>query len=174
MMMRAFKIPAMALWLCSLMPLTSSAVEVNFTANLIDNPPCDVSGPDGPDQPIKVVFGDVGITKINGENYRQDFTLTLSCGPGLGDAVALSLVYRGMLAEFDTKALQASTRDLGIRLYGEEEGVIAPLSSLPIVMSSNGSKPLSLYAVPVKDTDPSATLYEGPFNATASMELNYP
>lgn len=174
MMMRRFKIPVLALWLSSLIPLTSSAVDVNFTATLINNPPCDVAGPGGVDEPIKVEFGEVGITKINGENYRQNFTLTLSCGPGLGDAVALSLVYRGMQADFDTKALQATPGDLGIRLYGEEEGVIAPLSSLPIVMSSNGSKPLSLYAVPVKNTDPSATLYEGPFSATASMELNYP
>lgn len=174
MMMRRFKIPVMALWLSSLIPLTSHAVDVSFTATLINNPPCDVAGPGGVDEPIKVEFGEVGITKINGENYRQNFTLTLSCGPGLGDAVALSLVYRGILAEFDKKALQAIPGDLGIRLYGEEEGVIAPFSSLPIVMSSNGSKPLSLYAVPVKNTDPSATLYEGPFSATASMELNYP
>ena len=78
MMNRQAKISAMALWLSGLMPLTTYAVDVNFTANLIQNPPCDVAGPDGVDQPIRVPFGEVGITKINGENYRQDFTLTLS------------------------------------------------------------------------------------------------
>lgn len=163
----------MALWLSSLMPLTSYAVEVNFTANLIGNPPCDVAGPDGPDQPIKVPFGDVGITKIDGVNYRQDFTLTLSCGTGLGDAVALYLQYRGMVAKFDEKAVQAVPSGLGIRLY-HQGGVIPPNSGTPITMSDNGVATLPLYAVPVKDTNPSVTLYEGDFTATASVEMNYP
>ncbi|MDE5308734.1 hypothetical protein PY546_23335 [Providencia stuartii] len=41
-------------------------------------------------------------------------------------------------------------------------------------MSDNGVATLPLYAVPVKDTDPSAMLYEGNFTATASVEMNYP
>ncbi|HHN8583827.1 TPA: fimbrial protein, partial [Providencia rettgeri] len=56
-----------SLWgLSTLMPLTASAVAVNFTGNLIQNPPCDVAGPSGINQPIKVAFGEVGITKIDG------------------------------------------------------------------------------------------------------------
>ncbi|WP_272520764.1 MULTISPECIES: fimbrial protein [unclassified Providencia] len=173
MMNRQIKISAMALWLSSLVPLATYAVEVNFTANLIQNPPCDVAGPDGPDQPIKVPFGEVGITKIDGVNYQQDFTLTLSCGEGLGNAVALYLQYRGMQAPFDNKALQASQSGLGVRLY-HEGIVIPPNSGTPITMSDNGTESLPLYAVPVKDADPSATLYEGDFTATASVEMNYP
>lgn len=174
MIARQTKIPAMALWLSSLMPLTGYAVDVNFTANLIGNPPCDVAGPDGPDQPIKVPFGEVGITKIDGVNYQQDFTLTLSCGIGLGDAIALYLEYRGMVAEsFDSKALQASQAGLGVRLY-HQGVVIPPNSGTPITMSDNGVATLPLYAVPVKDTSPSAVLYEGDFTATASVEMNYP
>ncbi|EPN1380333.1 MULTISPECIES: fimbrial protein [Providencia] len=174
MMNRQAKVSVMALWLSSLMPLTMYAVDVNFTANLIQNPPCDVVGPDGVDQPIRVPFGEVGITKINGENYRQDFTLTLSCGTGLGNAVALYLEYRGMVAEsFDNKALQASQTGLGVRLY-HQGVVIPPNTGTPITMSDNGVATLPLYAVPVKDTDPSAMLYEGNFTATASVEMNYP
>ncbi|MGF7540215.1 fimbrial protein [Providencia rettgeri] len=142
-------------------------------ANLIGNPPCDVSGPDGPDQPIKVLFGEVGITKIDGTNYQQDFTLTLSCGTGLGNAVALYLQYTGMNAPFDNNALQASQAGLGIRLY--HQGVIIPPNTgTSITMSDNGMATLPLYAVPVKDASPSATLYEGDFTATASVEMNYP
>lgn len=173
MMKQGIRVPSMALWLSSLMPLTGYAVDVNFTANLIGNPPCDVSGQDGPDQPIRVPFDDVGVTKINGENYRQDFTLTLSCGTGLGNTVALYLQYRGMAASFDEKAIQAIPSGLGIRLYYEGV-VIPPNSGTPITMSDNGIESLPLYAVPVKDTDPSVTLYEGDFTATASMEMNYP
>lgn len=155
------------------LPLVAMAVDVNFTGNLIQNPPCDVAGPDGADQPIKVPFGEVGITKINGENYRQDLTLTLSCGTGLGNAVALYLQYSGMNALFDDKALQASQEGLGIRLY-HQGVVIPPNTGTSITMSDNGIATLPLYAVPVKDTDPSVTLYEGDFTAAASVEMNYP
>lgn len=172
-MKRQIMIPAVALVLSSAMSLTAQAVDVNFTATLIGNPPCDVAGPDGPDQPIRVPFGEVGITKINGVNYQQDFTLTLSCGTGLGNAVALYLQYRGMNATFDDNALQASVSGLGIRLY-HQGVVIKPNTGTPITMSDNGTESLPLYAVPVKDPSPSATLYEGDFTATANVEMNYP
>ncbi|HEQ1859291.1 TPA: fimbrial protein [Providencia alcalifaciens] len=164
---------ALVLTLSGLMSVAAPAVEVNFTANLIQNPPCDVSGPDGVNQPIRVPFGDVGITKINGVNYRQDFTITLSCGAGLGNTVAVYLEYRGMIAPFDENALQASPLGLGIRLY-QDGKVVPPNTGLPVNMSSNDSKDLQFYAVTVKDTSPASTLYEGDFTATASMELNYP
>lgn len=151
----------------------TQAVEVNFTGNLIQNPPCDVAGPDGIGQPIKVPFGEVGITKIDGVNYQQDFTLTLSCGPALGSAVALYLQYTGMPAPFDVKALQASQVGLGIRLY--HQGVVVPPNSgAPMTMSSNGTATLPLYAVPVSDADPATVLYEGNFTATATVEMLYP
>lgn len=159
--------------LCGTLPLTASAVEVNFTGNLIQNLPCDVAGPDGVDQPIKIPFGEVGITKINGTNYQQNVILTLSCGTGLGNAVALYLQYRGMNALFDNNALQTDQKNLGIRLYHQGK-VIPPNTGTSITMSDNGISTLPLYAVPVKNTDPSATLYEGDFTATASMEMNYP
>ncbi|OAT51332.1 fimbrial protein [Providencia heimbachae] len=159
--------------LSSLVSVAVSAIEVNFTANLIQNPPCDISGPDGANQPIKVPFGDVGITKINGVNYRQDFTLTLNCGAGLGNAVAVYLEYRGMIAPFDDNALQASLLGLGVRLY-QNGNVVPPNTGIPINMSSNDTRDLSFYAVPVKDTSPVSTLYAEDFTATASMELNYP
>lgn len=163
-----------SLWVLSgLAPQMASAVEVNFTGNLIQNPPCDVAGPDGIDQPIKVPFGEVGITKINGVNYQQDFTLTLSCGDGLGSAVALYLEYRGMQAGFDDKALQASQAGLGVRLY--HQGVVIPTNTgTAVTMSDNGVASLPLYAVPVKNPNPAAVLYEGDFTATASVEMNYP
>ena len=166
--------------LCGMVSLVSQAVEVNFTGNLINNPPCDVSGPDGPDQPINVDFGELGITKIDGlgdktEYGRQDFTLTLSCGTGLGNAVALFFQYRGMAAPFDPSGntLQASQAGLGIRLY-HQGVVIAPESGTPMIMSDNDILTLPLYAVPVKDTKPGVTLYEGKFEANANVEMNYP
>lgn len=150
----------------------AQAVEVNFKGTLIDNPPCDVYGPDGVDQPIKVDFGEVGITKIDGVNYQQDVTLTLSCSTGLGQDVQLYLARDGgMVADFDNSALQTSKSGLGVRLYYQGT-VFPPNTGVLVTMSDNTTKSFPVYAVPVKD--PSITLYEGPFTATATVELQYP
>lgn len=151
---------------------TAQAVEVNFSGNLIENPPCDVAGPKGPNQPIKVDFNEIGITKIDGVNYQQNFTLTLSCGPELGNSVPLYLQYTSpFIASYDNKALRTSINGLGIRLY-HEGVVIAPNTGSPIKMSSNGIATLPLYAVPVRD--PKITLFEGNFTASATIQMLYP
>ncbi|MBI6194826.1 fimbrial protein [Providencia rettgeri] len=160
--------------LCCTVSMFSQAIDVNFTGNLIDNPPCDVLGLDGTDQPIKISFGDVGITNIDGVNYRQDFALKLSCGVGLGNMVALFLQYgdrTGVVAPFDDNALQTSTDGLGIRLY-YQGNVIPPKTAAMVAMSDNGTLILPLYAVPVKALG--TTLFEGDFTAVASVEMNYP
>jgi len=133
------------IFLYGFLPLTTQAVEVNFTGNLIDNPPCEVSGQDGENQPIKVPFGELGIKKIDGlsdntEYGRQDFTLTLNCGTGLGNTVALYLEYRGVTASFDPSknTLQSSINGLGIRLYRNNK-VVPPNSGAQITMSDNGT-----------------------------------
>ena len=173
MMAQQAKISVVIIFLSGLLSMNAQAIDVNFTANLIQNPPCDVSGPDGPDQPIKIPVGEIGINKINGVNYQQDFTLTLSCGIGLGNSVALYLEYRGMPADFDENALQANQSGLGIRLYNQ--GKLMPINNgLAITMSDNGVTMLPLSAVPVRDSDPAVTLYEGDMTATASVEINYP
>lgn len=151
---------------------SAQAVEVNFSGNLIESPPCDVSGDKGPNQPIKVEFGDIGITKVDGVNYRQDFTLTLSCGADLGNSVPLYLQYMSpFIASYDNKALRTSINGLGIRLYYEGV-VIGPNTGSQIKMSSNGIATLPLYAVPVRD--PKITLVEDDFTASATVQMLYP
>ncbi|WP_321157944.1 MULTISPECIES: fimbrial protein [Providencia] len=153
---------------------TAQAVEVNFSGNLIENPPCDVAGPDGPNQPIKIDFGEVGITKIDGVNYQQDFTLTLTCGPELGNEVPLFLQYMSpLIASYDNKALRTNVTGLGIRLY-HNGAVIGPGTGSAMKMSSNGTATLPLYAVPVRDPNPSVVLREGPFTASATVQMLYP
>ncbi|MGO2335776.1 fimbrial protein [Providencia sp.] len=152
----------------------SKAVEVNFSGNLIENPPCDVAGPDGANQPIKVQFGEIGITKVDGVNYQQDFTLTLSCGPDLGNAVALYLQYMSpFVASYDAKALRTNINGLGIRLY-HNGVVIGPNTGTKMTMSSNGTATLPLYAVPIRDPNPATILREGDFTVTATVQMLYP
>ncbi|MEQ4623861.1 MULTISPECIES: fimbrial protein [Providencia] len=163
--------------LLSLFSASSQAIEVNFKGNLIDNPPCDVYGTNGKDQPIKIDFDEIGITDIdelnvsrNG-NYQQSFILTVSCGAGLGNAVALFMDYKGMVSPFYADALRTSKTNLAI--YLESEGTaVKPNQGIKVVMSSNGTKQIPFTATPIrnKGTMP----LEGDFTASATVEMLYP
>lgn len=142
---------------------------VTFKGNLIGNPPCDITGDN---DPITVDFDEVGITRIDGVNYMQDFALTVTCGNDLGNAVQLYMGYDGMNAPFDDNAIQTSLRGLGVRLYYQGDVVAPNNDDIPIVMSSGGVANIPLSAVPVKD--PTIDLFEGTFTATGTVEIRYP
>lgn len=151
--------------------------DANLMGTLISNPPCDVYGDN---DPIQVNFGEVGITRIDGINYAQPFTLTVSCGSTLGNNVALVLHYLGVDAQsFNTDALQTTKRGLGV-LLTQNGTVMPPIfpsqpnTGLPVTMSSNGQMSIPFVAVPVKDMDANTVLLEGAFSAAASMEIQYP
>lgn len=162
--------------LLSLVSASSQAIEVNFKGNLIDNPPCDVYGENGIHQPIKVDFGEIGITDIdelnvsrNG-NYQQKVTLTISCGVGLQDATALSLAYDGMVSPFYADALRTSKTNLAIYLAVDGK-VLKPKDGLTVVMSSNGTKQIEFVATPIRNQG--TMPLEGTFTATATVEMLY-
>lgn len=173
-MMTQNKAKFVGLSLLSLLSLLCSqsaqSVEVNFTGTLIDNPPCTVNNAEAMDVP----FGEVGITKIDGVNYAQSFTLTLNCEASLGGLTSLYLDYTGMPANsFDKDALQASREGLGIRLYRSSDSALFPIDSgYEILLDGGSTTTLDLYAVPVKAAG--ANLLEGDFTATATFELQYP
>ncbi|WP_272663227.1 MULTISPECIES: fimbrial protein [unclassified Providencia] len=149
----------------------AQAIPMTFGGTLIGNPPCDITGND---DPITVKFGEVGISRIDGINFSQPFTLTVSCGNDLGNNVALFMGYDGMNANFDNRALQTSKSGLGILLSYNGTVVKPDNGDIPITMSSNGMVNIPLVAVPVKDSDPGLVLFEGPFNATGTVEIRYP
>lgn len=148
---------------------TYASTQVNFRGNLIGNPPCDITGDN---DPITVDFDEVGITKIDGTNYMQDFALTVTCGNDLGNSVQLYMGYDGMNAPFDNDAVQTSLRGLGIRLYHQGQVVSPNNDDMPIIMSSGSSAIVPLSAVPVRD--PAIDLFEGIFTATGTVEIRYP
>ncbi|MDV5227793.1 MAG: fimbrial protein [Pseudomonadota bacterium] len=147
------------------------AVPMTFGGTLIGNPPCDITGDD---DPVSVKFGDVGISRIDGVNYAQPFTLTVTCGADLGNSVALFMGYDGMNADFDDRALQTSREGLGILLSYNGTVIKPDNGDIPVTMSSHGVMTLPLVAVPVKDSNPALVLLEGPFNATGTVEIRYP
>lgn len=151
-----------------------SSVNINIKGNLITNPPCDVYGDDGKGAPIRVRFDEVGIQRIDGVRFRQDWTLTVSCDETLGTNAAIELLYSGTPSLFDGKALFTDKDGLGIRLYqkdgsGEPVGLNTPLT---LKMPSNGEQKIFFYSVPVKD--PKGALTAGKFTASATLALNYP
>lgn len=143
-----------------------ASVRVNFGGNLLGNPPCDVTGAD-------VDFGEVGVTKIDGINYTQNFTISVECPADVG---ALYIAYSGMTADsFDNKALQTSVAGLGIRLFYNGSVIVPDNHDIPITMpAAGGIVPISLSAAPVRDMSPSFLLLEGEFRATGTVEVRYP
>nr|WP_314264854.1 fimbrial protein [uncultured Moellerella sp.] len=151
----------------------SNRVDVSMKGQLLDLPPCAVYGVEGIDAPIRIGFNEVAIQRIDGQHYRQDFTLTVSCEGTLGQNVPIELGYNGRVSGFDTSALQASQALLGVRLYQADDGtVVTPNSRQTLTMSSNGRRQLPLYAVPVKAEG--GRLIEGKFTASATLALTYP
>lgn len=120
-----------------------------------------------------VDFDEVGITKIDGVNYMQNFSLRVTCGDDLGNDVRLYLGYTGMEARlFDNNAVLTNRDGLAIRLYYQGQVVAPDDANIPIVMSSGGSAVIPLSAVPVRD--PAVDLLEGDFYATGTVEIRYP
>ncbi|MBS0861591.1 fimbrial protein [Providencia rettgeri] len=148
------------------LPLLVQAVEVQFHGTLIDNPPCDVGG----SGPIEVDFGEVGISKIDGENYKQVFQVTFWCEDMNGASV--HLVYDGVPANFDTNALQTNRQGLGVRLVYNTTMLPPKSGKTVFIPVGGGGAIIPFSAVPVKADG--VTLYEGPFTATATVEMRYP
>lgn len=140
------------------------AVPANFHGTLIDNPPCDINS-------VDVEFNEIGISLINGEKYKTPFTITIRCQNTLGNGVSLYLGYEGMIASFNSDALQTSKPGLGIIMYRGENIIPPNNEDIPVTMSSGGVYDIELQAVPVKDSIPPT---EGSFYATGRVEIRYP
>lgn len=160
---------------CNLLLISqfSWAISVNFTGNLIENPPCEIYNKDS-GQPIRISFGEIGSAKVNGDNYREYFELTLHCDMTSNSNLPLELKYVSPnVASYDTRAVSTSITGLGILLY--YNGEAAPVNSSiisPIKNIQNDGKLIfPFYAVPIKNSN--ATLLDGDFKATAEFQIKY-
>lgn len=143
-----------------------AAENMSFRGTLLEYPPCEING----GQPVEIDFGEVGINKIDGENYTRTFTLSYDCE---GASTDKSLRYLGNVTTFDSAAVQSNVADFGIRLaHRTPEGGVIPLtvgSSLRLAADVGSS---TFVVTPVKKVG--AELHEGAFNAGATLQLNYP
>lgn len=139
----------------------TATANVAFNGTLIEPPPCTING----GSTIEVDFKEVGISKVDGEHYRQPVNYTITCST---DTLPweMILTVRGTATSFESSAVQSSVVDLGIKLL--QNGLPLALNT-PMVITP--SSPPVLEAVPVKR--PGSTLAPGGFTATATLLANY-
>lgn len=146
----------LALGLCH-----SAMANVAFNGTLIEPPPCTING----GSTIEVDFKEVGISKVDGEQYRQPVNYTITCST---DTLPweMILTVQGTATPFEASAVQSSVVDLGIKLL--QNGIPLELNK-PLVITP--SSPPVLEAVPIKR--PGSTLSPGGFTASATLLANY-
>ncbi|MGO2155269.1 MAG: fimbrial protein [Serratia proteamaculans] len=139
---------------------TGDQIDVTFHG-VLKQRPCHING----DRDIEVHFGDVGVNKVDGSRYLQKVSYSLSCDDP-DDSAAMTLVVKGIATSFDQAAVSTSANGLGIRIL--QDGKPFTLNSR---MKIDDKSPPKLEVVPVKD--PSVTLVESPFTATATLLAEY-
>ena len=148
-----------------LSPWLATAENMTFHGTLVEYPPCEING----GEPVEIDFGEVGVNKVDGQNYAQTFTITYDCE---GLSTDMVLRYKGVVTTFDTAAVQSNIADFGIQLQHQKGGVITPFAvgtSIPIPSYLGGS---TFVATPVKKVG--ADLSEaGAFTSAATLQLEY-
>jgi type 1 fimbria pilin len=137
--------------------------DMTFHGTLRAPPPCTIND----DNRIDVDFGErVGISKVDGVNYRQPLNYQITCENDGNNNGALTLSLTGTPAGFDVQALQSNKGDMGIRIY-QNDVPFTPNSALAIDLSN----PPKLEAVPVKRAG--SVLTEGTFDSWATLRADY-
>ncbi|MBB3303873.1 MULTISPECIES: fimbrial protein [unclassified Enterobacter] len=142
--------------------MARAAPNLLLKGTIIEPPPCKIND----DQPIDISFGeDLGVSKINGDNYRQKINYVIKCATN-DSSFKLMLTVSGNIMSKDNTAIRTSKSGLGIRILQNNQRVRIG-STWIIDMTS----PPVLEAVPV--ADPAIKLSEGSFLATASLVAEY-
>jgi len=153
--------PRALLALCSIGLCSAASANLTFSGTLNEPPPCTIDA----GNTIEVDFGDVGVKRVDGVNYRKGLAYTISCGPATLPW-ELKLSVNGTPTTYDASAVQTNVPALGIRVY--QNNVPFPLNTrLDISLPS----PPVLEVVPVKQ--PGATLAPARFAAVATLLAEY-
>ncbi|WP_095109977.1 fimbrial protein [Pseudomonas sp. Irchel 3E20] len=147
--------------LCSIGLCSGASANLTFSGTLNAPPPCTIDS----GSTIEVDFGDVGIKRVDGVQYRRGVGYTIQCGTDTLPWL-LKLSVNGTATTFDPSAVQSSVPELGIRLF--QNNVPFSLNTpLNITLSS----PPTLEVVPVKR--PGSVLTPAPFTAVATLLAEY-
>ncbi|WP_313108673.1 fimbrial protein [Atlantibacter sp.] len=142
---------------------TGDTLSYNFSGTFMISSPCTINN----NEVMDVVFGNIGVNKVNGVDYKQPIPYVIDCH-GAPDDSKLSLTVAGIAASFDTAALATNADGLGIQIQANDQ----PLTLNQSLDTTLGAlSTLKLMAVPVKD--PAKTLTEQPFSAIATLKADY-
>lgn len=146
----------------SVLNTDNTGTKINITATIIAPPPCKVNA--GRD--IEVDFGQIGINKIDGVNFKKKIDYNVTCEI-VHDSRQLKLKVTGTAANFDTKLLNTTVTGLGIRLESSPSQQIEVNKAIDVTLN----KLPELYAIPIKNA--SAVLSEGDFTSSATLQVDY-
>lgn len=113
---------------------------------------------------ISIVFGNVGINKVDGNHFQQTLDYRIGC-QGVGER-DVTLRVSGTPVSYDAAAIASSVEGLGIRIMAD--GQPLPLNQ---DVNIDYNQPPVLEVVPVKD--PAVELTGAPFNASATLSVLY-
>lgn len=142
---------------------TGDSVTYNFKGHFLVLSSCTISD----DKVLDIAFGNVGVKKVDGVNYKQTIPYTVDCH-GAADSTSMELTVSGTAESFDNAAVTTNADGLGIQIQANGQ----PLklnSALKTTLSELGA--LVLTAVPVKD--PATELTAQTFSATATLKVEY-
>lgn len=150
----------------SLMFFSCLAVALNtanmiFSGTLITPPPCKING--GIDMTIS--FDKVGISKVDGENYRREIPYNLDCVNISPWSLSMMLT-TSSIASFAPSTIQTNVPGFGIKIY--IDGKEMTFSKAFFITGTN--HPV-LEAVPVSQKG--INLPEGKFSASATLTVQY-
>lgn len=117
-------------------------------------------------QLIEIHFGEIGVNKIDGNNYKQSIPYTVVCDDPSTTTQTLTLSMNGSGSSFDQNGVETSVSGLAIRLF--KDGSPMELNK-PFAITY--SAPPVLEAAPEKDV--SAHLTAQNFTAAATLLAEY-
>lgn len=140
--------------------------EVRFTisAEIKEQAQCIINN----NEDIQVFFGEVDISKIDGDSYKKvPINITLSCEHLQNNTLTMQLNGNG--ASFDSDVLAVPSQEgLGIRLLN---GGVAQAINEDFSVIYDGGEKINLEVVLVKEAD--ATLNAGTFNTISTIQVSY-
>jgi type 1 fimbria pilin len=150
---------------CSVLAIsqqTGDSVGFTFTGLLQAMTPCSISN----DRTIEIAFGNVGINKIESENYTRTIDYELDCG-SVGAANTILMTLKATPISSEGSIVDSGLKGLWIQFYK---------NSSPLILNEefgvdNVLRPPELSVKLIKN--PAEVLGEGSFSLTATLIAEY-
>lgn len=138
-----------------------AAENIKFHGTLVDAPDCHIND----DQPVTVLFGNVGVNKVDGNNYSRTIDYHITCDYGSTEQLYISVDGTGV--DYNNAAVKASADNIAIEIRHDGEPFVLGTQ----IKVDDINNPPALTAVPVRDGDKALVADE--FTASATLVAFY-